>query len=206
MIVGPNFVWVHFPKCAGHAVEAALRVGARGRRDIVFDARRPHHPGWHDSVAERVQRDETFSPSNKLIIAGFRRLPHWMLSRVHFEVARPPHRAATREMICRGEFFQQNGVPAKADDHAQHYTSPKVHRWIRSEHLAEDFAHCFSDILGDRTTKAVRRLRKVVNPTELNYVKAVDFHFTARDLDTLYEANPVWARLEREVYGDLLSV
>jgi hypothetical protein len=45
-----------------------------------------------------------------------------------------------------------------------------------------------------------------VNPTTLDYVKSLGFYFTAEELSGLYAANPKWAAMEREVYGELLSV
>lgn len=206
MIVGSDFIWLHFPKCAGHAVERALRRGLRGRRDVIFDRRWPHHPGWHESVVDRQRHEHDFAKHDRTVICGFRRLPHWMLSRVHFEAARPPFRSPTREMLRRGEFFHQNGRIGTADQHAQHFSGSAVDRWIRTEYLAEDFERHFSDILGPRAKLAVDRVTKVVNATRLNYIKALDFHFTAEDLQALYAANPVWTRIERELYGDVLRL
>ena len=206
MIVGPDFIWLHFPKCAGHAVESALRRGLRGRRDVVFDRRWPHHhPGWHESVADREQHVDGFARHDRTVISGFRRLPHWMLSRVHFEAARPPHHVPTRDMLRRGEFLHQNGKIGVADHQARHFAG-SVDRWIRTEHLAEDFERHFSDILGARAKLAMSRVNKVVNAAPLNYIKALEFHFTPDDLETLYAANPVWANIERELYGDLLRL
>ena len=88
MIEGHNFIWLHIPKCAGHTVEMALRAGLLGRSDVRFDRRFPEFEGWHDGLAARRCRDKGFDPTDKRIIAGFRRLPHWILSRAHFEVAR----------------------------------------------------------------------------------------------------------------------
>jgi hypothetical protein len=207
MIVSADFIWLHFPKCAGHAVEHALRRALRGRRDVAFDKRLPHHPGWHDSVADRTKREVGFDPGGRAVICGFRRLPYWMLSRVHFEASRPPYLCATREMLCRGEFPQANGQVGRADQHALHYDSSGVDRWIRTEHLAEDFERHFGDIMGSRlAAAAVGKARKIVNGTRLNYIKSLDFYFTAAELDGLYAANPVWARIEREIYGDVLRL
>jgi hypothetical protein len=205
MVVGDEFVWMHFPKTAGHTVELALRAAARGRRDIVFDQRGVHDDCWHDSLHQRRLRDRSFDPSGKVVIAGFRRLPWWMLSRVHYEASRPPHRWAPREMFQEGRFFEQNGVVGKADNHAAMFADCDVQRWLRTEHLREDFVACFGDILGPAALKACRKLDRKVNETRLRYVERLDFHFTPTELRRLYDANPTWAALEREVYGGLLG-
>jgi hypothetical protein len=206
MIVASDFIWLHFPKCAGHAVERALRQALRGRRDVTFDRRWPHHPGWHESVTDREWHEQGFARHGRTVICGFRRLPHWMLSRVHFEASRPPYRTPTRDMLRRGEFFHQNGEVGGADQHAVHFGGSSVDRWIRTEHLAEDFERHFTDILGHRAKLALGRVNKVVNATPLNYIKALEFHFTPGDLEALYKANPVWAGIERELYGSLLTL
>jgi PAS domain-containing protein len=205
LIVGKDFIWTHFPKTAGHAVDSALKLAFRGRRDIAFDA--PDCDGWHESVQERAQRDPNINPSSKVVLSGFRRLPHWLLSRVHYEALRPPYLTVDRAMLCRGEFFQRDGTIARADDHALHFGGPEVQRWIRTEHLAEDFERHFGDILDNSLMRAaVKKLRRIVNGTRLNYIRSLDFYFKPAELAALYEANPIWAALERRLYGDILRI
>ncbi|HEY3695422.1 hypothetical protein [Phenylobacterium sp.] len=205
MIVGGKFVWLHFPKCAGHAVEQALKSVLRRDRAAAFDA--PDREGWHDSPRDRRRREADPQLSDRTVICGFRRLPFWMLSRAHYEASRPPYQCVTRAMFCRGEYFHQNGQVGKADDHALYYGEADVERWIRTEHLPEDFERSFGDILGSRLTRAaVRKLRRIVNGTRLNYIRSLDFHFTAGELEALYAANPAWAARERELYGDILRL
>jgi hypothetical protein len=204
MIVGRSFVWLHFPKTGGHSVAAAIRAAAAGREDIVFD-RQGRDAGWHDTPGERARRDRSFDPAGRTVISGIRRLPWWLLSRVHFEAARPPHHCVSRAMLCCGEFYEHDGTVNRADDHALRFGAP-VDRWVRLEHLADDFVAQFEGLLGPRVRGAAGRLRKVVNPTRLDYVKSLGFYFTPQELDGLYRANPAWAAMERRVYGDLLQL
>lgn len=205
MVVGKNFIWLHVPKCGGHAVERALWAATRWRRDIKFDQRFPFHTGWHDSIRERLQADPTLELGGRKIVASFRRLPSWILSRVHYEAARAPHRHATREMICQGLYFEQNGFVGSADSQIERYLADDVHRWIRQEHLAEDFEMAFGDLLPIKSS-AISKARKIRNKTEIDYPKRIEFHFTASDLEQLYASNPHWARLEEQLYGELLHV
>lgn len=205
MIVGRNFVWLHFPKSGGHTVDQALRAALRGKRDAAFDA--SSNRGWHDSVKARQGRQPDLQISNQVVVCGIRRLPYWMLSAVHYEASRPPYLAATREMLCRGEFYFNNGLIGRANDYALHFLDSGVERWIRTEHLAEDFERQFGDVLESHLMRAaVRKVRRVVNGTRLNYIRDLDYHFTQAELDALYAANPTWAELERQVYGDLLRL
>lgn len=206
MIVGRGFVWMHFPKTGGHTVAAAIRDAARDRGDVVFDRPGLDDVRWHQSVGQRLDEDPSFDPAGKVVISGIRRLPWWILSRVHYEAARPPHRCASREMLCRGQYYEQGGEVGRADDCLDRLGSHPVDRWVRLEHLASDFVEHFEAILGPRVRTAAHRLKKVVNPTTLDYVKSLGFYFTAAELEALYAANPRWAAMERQVYGDLLTV
>lgn len=206
MIVGRAFVWVHFPKTGGHTVAAAIRAAAGPGEALTADRPGADDHRWHDSVADRLGTERSFDPRGKVVISGIRRLPWWILSRVHYEAARPPHRCASRAMILRGEYFEQDGSVNRADAHVARLGSHPVDRWVRLEHLADDFVAQFESVLGPGVRRAARKLRKVVNPTALDYVKALDFHFTAEELAGLYAANPLWAEMERRVYGDILRL
>ena len=116
MIVGQSFVWLHFPKTGGHTVAAAIQAAGRGRGDLVFDDEQADADGWHDTLLHRMRRDRNFDPTGKLVVSGVRRLPWWLLSRVHYEAARAPFHCASREMLCRGEFNENNGQVNRADE------------------------------------------------------------------------------------------
>lgn len=206
MIVGRSFVWMHFPKTGGHTVAEAIRAAADGREDLVFDTPGVDGHRWHDSIVERRRTERGFDPKGKVVVSGFRRLPWWILSRVHYEASRPPHRCATRQMLCRGDYYEQDGSVNHADAHVERLGSHPVDRWVRLEHLAEDFVEQFEGLLGPRVRAVAHKLKKVVNPTTLDYVKALEFYFTAEELAGLYAANPNWAAMEVRVYGDILRL
>ena len=206
MIQGRDFIWQHLPKCAGHTVEMALRAGLMGRRDIKFDPRFPEYIGWHDGLRSRAWRDPAFNPEGKTVISGFRRLPNWVLSRVHYEASRPPYLCATRDMVCRGAYFEQTGDVFTADILLHEYVFPEhTQKWIRVEHMLDDFRAAFMDEIGARMPAAEWQLRRVRNPTQIRYLEAVEFHFSQADLVVLYDANPLWASLERTLYGSTLA-
>jgi hypothetical protein len=118
--------------------------------------------------------------TGKVVISGVRRLPRWLLSRVHYEASRRPFHCASREMLCRGEFLreQRPGEPSRRV-HDQ-FSGEPVDRWLRLENMAEDFISHFEGLLGPRVRTAARKLRKAVNATRLDYVKSLDFYFTRR--------------------------
>jgi hypothetical protein len=198
MIIGPDFVWLHFPKCAGTSVEKAL-FALYGERDgFHFDAVSAGAPIWHDTIAMRKERDPTFDIGNRKIIACIRRLPSWILSRVHFEAARQPKYVVTREMLLVGQFFRETGQVRDADFNARRYGTPRVDAWVRTEYLVEDLAKVLQ-IDSRRVQAALPHENK--SP---EYVKNQEFWFTTDDLHSLYRSNPIWSEIERQVYGSLL--
>jgi hypothetical protein len=190
MIVGPSFVWLHFPKCAGMATTAALRRLYDGKPGYAFD---PHHPMQHDSIAKRIESVPDFAVGDRRIICNFRRLPFWIISRVRYEqTVAPHHHVATREMILAGQVFENDGSVNTAEAYARHYTAAGVDRWIRSEYLADDFAAAFG-VRADIT-------RENVTPPEIDDVR---FHLAWDEIAALYDICPTWATIERKLYGCL---
>ena len=194
MIVGPDWIWLHVPKCGGTAVEQVLRKAFRRRRDVVFDRVGRRSPViWHHSLRRRREFDPDFDPSGKRVIGCIRRLPSWLLSRVHFEAERSKL-IPTREQFLRGEFYESTGYLSKADRMIRDFDTPGVDDWIRVEHMATDIAAVF-----DLQLRSIPR----VNEGKMPFIKDLSLWFTPDDLRAIYDANPVWAALERRVYGRL---
>jgi hypothetical protein len=198
MIVGKDFVWLHFPKCAGTSMEKALHVLMPG---ATFDPIDPNNVIWHDSITRRKERDPRFEVGNRRIISAFRRLPHWVLSRVHFEAFRPPHHTVTRDMFVRGEVFERNGDRRTADDYFQQFNTPPVTHWIRVEKVEDDMATAF-----DLPVERIRASLKHANAAKNPIIKSLAFWFRPEELRGLYAANPHWAAKEAELYGGHLAI
>ncbi|RUX09709.1 MULTISPECIES: hypothetical protein [unclassified Mesorhizobium] len=195
MIIGPDFIWLHFPKCAGTTLELALRDLLKGRPAIEFDDIDDTTGRWHHTIAERQKADPSFDPSGKRVFACIRRLPSWIVSMATFEATRNEHLVATREMIVRGRCFDGTYVNC-ADDYMDLFNMD-VHHWIRTEYLAGDVAKAF-DLPQADVADALLRYKSNVTPP---YVRNTGFWFTDEDLDTLYSNNPLWASVEDRVYG-----
>ncbi|QND65754.1 hypothetical protein HB777_18790 [Mesorhizobium loti] len=198
MIIGPDFVWLHFPKCAGSSLELALRDLLANRSDIHFDDIDDVSSHWHNSISQRQESNPSFDPSGKLIIACVRRLPSWIISRVQFEATRHDQLVASREMIVSGKFFEPGGEVNSADDYMTLYSD--VSRWIRIENLVEDVASIF-DLRADVVATSLAKHTTRVTP----YIKDPKFWFTDDEIANLYASNPLWASVEDRVYGDRLG-
>lgn len=199
MIVGPDFVWLHFPKCAGTLAERILRRTFGGDPALDFDPLDPTKVIWHENVDEREARGVPLA--GKDVICGFRRLPAWVLSRMHFEERRSPHPLPSRAMYARGRFYEEDGAEGWAEEYVRRYSSRPVSHWIRTEHVREDLVAAFSPYLDADRLKSRWRYRRRVNKTV--YHRDLSEWFTPGELEALYDSCPTWRDLELALYGNL---
>jgi hypothetical protein len=205
MITSDDFVWLHFPKCAGTATERILKSIAKDNPRVAFDRRDIKNVIWHQSIAQREKYDQNFKIGARKIICNIRRLPAWLLSRIYYEHARPPHRIVSREMFAAGKFYENKGFLSCADDYAKKYSQPRVDHWIRTENFNADMQRVFSQYfkLGPHY---IEDRAEIVNASKIEYIPEIGFYFTKADLAALYAANPVWAEIEMRVYGSLSTL
>jgi len=196
MIVGRDWIWLHFPKCGGTSAERMLRLNFGNDESVAFDEIDPLKVIWHENIAMRAARDPSFSAEGRKRVAIFRRLPDWIISRVHYEASRPPHRVVTRDMLLKGEFFENGGQISMPDKVLQFYDRPPVDFWVRLETMHQDFEAFF----GQSLVPLERRL----NENRFPYIRDIRFWFTPSELRDLYAHNPAWAAVEHRLYGRLL--
>lgn len=133
-------------------------------------------------------------------ILNIRRLPSWMLS---FHVWKsmvgllPDFEKAP--MLSPHEIAESN----VADAFLMRYMSPdqpKIDVWIRTEHMIEDFLAFIGDYV-DLTSEREEEVRNLPRVNEVSYDKQVDHWFTSAHIRLMYVRNPIWAAVERAVYG-----
>lgn len=201
MIVGDRFVWLHFPKCAGTEVSRVLEGLADRNPDLIADDRTLVNV--HDDIDSRLRLQPDAPLRGKDVIACFRRLPYWMLSRVHFGYFQNPKHVPTRADIVAGRVFESDGHLSQADDYARRYTQ-NARFLLRTENIYDDFCAAFSGYL-DFDPVRVRDAFTNRNASPLRYIPDIRFWFTPSELAALYEAAPYWAMLERHLYGQLVQ-
>ena len=217
MIIGPDFIWLHFPKCAGTHTERVLRkyfykdtgitekiLGKILIKDagICFDTIDPSCVIWHESVPEREKRTGR-NLEKKAIICNFRRLPSWIISRIQFEEKRSGTKTAKDEYSI-GRFHEQNGAEDFADNYFKKYSSRPVTSWIRTEYIRDDFEEAFSPFLDLSPIDLSKEFRTTSNVT--HYEKDLRQWFTPEDLEQLYSSCPLWRNQELTLYGDLITL
>jgi hypothetical protein len=221
MIIGSDFIWLHIPKCAGMTMDHVLKTVFAADPAIEIDPPDPHGAVVrHDTVVNREKRANR-SLAGRERVANLRRLPSWLLSKVFHEEKlsallmnqRAPKGVAdslaaagpvfhTRTDMLEGTIYEQNGDRNRPDTYLLAYESPKVDQWIRTEHIVEDFTAVFSRYAKLDPTVISAGFSEPRNRND--YTKDLAKWFTRSEMRELYAKNPIWAELERRLYGNLL--
>jgi hypothetical protein len=192
MVIGERFAWGHLPKSGGDTTLELFRLFP----DLVVSADPPDSNRKHTLFRARES-----DVAGKVLALNFRRLPDWLLSRAHHEAReglypdyqpqpmRSPHQIATCQF---------------ADGWLDYFTDGgrlSIDRWIRLEHLKEDFLRFVSEFT-DITDDQRARVEQNSGSRVAAYDREVTHWFTDSQIRTMYEYNPRWRDLERELYRE----
>jgi hypothetical protein len=192
MIVTERFAWAHLPKAGGDATHAMLTaVPGLVLSAAPIDSNEKHDAFWQheDEIAGRLRA------------MNIRRLPSWALSAAHHKAVSGVHPDFEPLPMPSVEEMVTSTGP---DDMLRWMTDgPRLapDRWLRTERLADDLLELLGE-LGLRTAEAERAVHSVPWKGK-PYDHRVEATFSAADVRRLYEHNPEWAAIEREVYGGL---
>ena len=196
MVIGERFAWGHLQKTAG---DATLGLFGLFPELVVFaDPRNTEDK--HASFADRADQLE-----GKLLVANIRRLPEWTVSWAQHRArlatrpdGRPVPMNSPEQMVrvpradtCLGALTANGRYP--------------VDRWLRMDHLVEDFTDLISSFV-EVDDAARARIAAFPDVNALQYDHDPSHWFTPERLRRLYENNPLWAAAERAAYGDLAFV
>ena len=140
--------------------------------------------------------------AGKLLAMNIRRLPAWAVSAAH-------HQAA------HGVFPDYRPQPLQTPDEIVASTDPddllawmtnrgatRIDRWLRAERLEQDVLALLGE-LGELDGAARAIVTSVGAVNVGSYDRQRGAYFTPAQIAALYERNPIWAGIERSVYGDL---
>jgi hypothetical protein len=195
MVIARTFVWAHVPKTGGDTTAQMLSLFPE--LVVSIDA--------HDDL-EKHRRFGTLSEEDaaKPRVLGVRRLPSWILSyavhRTRYGVAPTftPERAASPYELSTLR------IPDLTLQGFLDGSPPAALHWLRMERLGADVVQ----LLSEWTPVAPTRRRAVIGMTPRNagsYDRRLEHWFSPDDLARMYTANPVWAAVEKLVYGDVLA-
>jgi hypothetical protein len=194
MVITRRFAWAHLPKTGGDAT-AAMFAAVPGLVEFADprDSNDKHMP-FFGREAE---------VSGKLLVMNIRRLPAWALSGAQHKARHGVHPEYTPLPL---ETVDQITTRTDADDLLRWMTDHgrfEVGRWLRMERLEHDVLALLEE-LGELSPTARAGIRRVGRVNEGGYPAAAARELTPEKIARLYELNPVWAQVEREVYGSLV--
>ncbi len=192
MVIGKNFAWAHLAKAGGEMTHALFKVFP----DAIEFSDPAQTVEQHTAFDDRP--DEV---AGKLRVLNIRRLPSWMLSfHVWKSIVGLLPDFEQSPMLSPQQIAESNA----ADAFLVRYMppdGPRVDTWIRTECMIEDFL-AFMRIQTEVSAEQEDAVRQLPRVNELVYDKVIDHWFTAAHIRLMYLQNPVWAAVERAVYGD----
>jgi hypothetical protein len=193
MVIGERFAWGHLPKTGG---EATRTMFEQFPELIEYSAPR-HSVEQHATFAEREEEVR-----GKLLALNIRRLPAWVLSREQHRARWGQHPDYKPLPMDPPEKLAESSFPDyRLSGFLQNGRFP-IHRWLRNEMLAEDFVAFMTEIT-DGQVNVAERIAGVGRVNTNEYNREIADWFTDDQVSRLYENNPVWASIEREVYGEI---
>jgi hypothetical protein len=193
MVIGDTFAWGHLQKTGGNTTLEMFHLFP----DLVRFADPRNTEAKHSSFGDR-----NHLVRGKYLVANIRRLPPWALSWSQ-HLAHPK-----REKPIPMASPHQMAHSSIADRFLLRLTNERrfrVDRWLRMEALTDDFLD-FVEELTDVTEDQKKQIFSLHPMNAINYDREVGHWFTKKHVASLYENNPVWASVEREVYGGLMSL
>jgi hypothetical protein len=196
MVIGERFAWAHLPKTGGVATAACFRVFP----ELIVLGDFEEDNAKHALFSEREEMVR-----GRTLAMNLRRLPFWVLSRAQ-HVARwgiyPDYRPIP---IAGADELAESDFP---DSRLRLYTDDgrfEIERWIRMEHLADDFLG-FVSRYADVTDERRRAVLALPMVNSHDYDHELESWFTPEHIARMYERNPIWAGLELDLYGELVRL
>lgn len=200
MIVTTKLVWYHLPKTAGTTTDHLFKASGIP----LF---------WQDSQSSYLKHLPPIEhPSLDLIpirgkqpVVNFRRLPLWLVSNYQHKLQRMGLQLSP-DSLKEGLFWrdrEQQWLPA--DWWIQRFGIDTSWSFLRVESLKPDFLSCLATYEPISLPKKFK-VRIVSSRNKNYYNRDLSKWFDTRDLSRIYDANPLWTKLEKQVYGSLLNI
>ena len=152
MVIGEEFAWAHLPKTGGDTDPHPVRV-VSGPGAVCGSGR-------HERQARDLPRAHATSCAGKLLAMNVRRLPAWVLSRAHHVAREGVWPDYIPEPMPSSAELAESTLPDERLEYFAFRGPLRVERWLRLEHLREDFLALVVD-LTEVTAVQARRVREL---------------------------------------------
>ena len=195
MVIGDRFAWGHLEKTGG---DATLQLFEQVPQLVRFADPVDAHDK-HRSFAAREAEVR-----GKVLALNLRRLPTWILSKAQHAARHGTHPDYEPWYMASPHEMASSKEP---DERLAAFTGGgrfQVDRWLRTEHLAEDFLSFVAELgpVSKAQRRAITDLARVHGSATQGYDHRIEHWFTPAQVRAMYERNPVWAALEHRLYGD----
>lgn len=214
MIIGNNFVWGHIPKTGGTSAEKIFDIIGENTKIIHIDRRK--NVLKHDNFDIKQKRLKINLDQKRKRILNIRRLPIWVLSFANHKSWKIPF---TRQDVLNGRvnsLYPLDNMKVKTleeawrstkvynpDEFLEHFMCGRVDHWIRTEYLAQDTINVMANYT--KLSKNQKDRIKKVYLNKRSYNKNIkDWFQTKKEMKQIYDKNPLWSKVELEIYGNLL--
>lgn len=195
MIWTPYFTIGHIGRTGGDSVKFIMAAVL----DIADSYGNPTESNLKITSIYGDNKHRPFNGTEPLRVLGIRRLPSYIIS------IRQHHIVNARVEPWNAEFCSKL---KNADNEILRITNNRkytIDRWIRAEYMRDDISKLLTEFYKERfTTKMKAVLYNVVGKERLSYNRNIFDFFNCKQLQLLYENNPIWAIYEEQLYGTLL--
>jgi hypothetical protein len=204
MIITERFNWLHIPKTAGSKTRRLLLGNAVGRTNkLLYNAAEDQGgSAMHTHIIP-----DKYNINKRPTAMNVRRLNDLILSHNSFFL----HHAftgggfksdlwdRTKEHTLKGEIYDwlntSKDMYIRVDEAYKSFLAIKNVKYLRSEFLAQDICDWLQDLNIIIDEDAIFKDTARVNGNKFPQPNIID-----RDLSIMYNNNPLWAELEKELY------
>lgn len=205
MIITERFNWLHIPKTAGSKTRSLLLTHAVGRtNNLLYN---PAENSGGAAMHTHIIPDE-FNINKRPTAMNFRRLNDLILSHNSFFLHSAFSGAGlkaelwerNKEHTLKGEIYDWLNTSKNSyitvDQAYKKFLAMKNVTYLRSEFLAQDICDWLQGLNIIFDEDAILKDTARINGNRFPQPNIVD-----RDLSTMYNNNPLWSKLEKELYG-----
>ncbi len=201
MIITNKFAWGHFQKTGGTTIGRLFEN--LFKENIVYaDSEFKHEK--HDTFKVKSEKG-VIVPDIRIL--NIRRLPEWVVSFLWFS-ERCTNIEYKKDNYYKGTILdrefgkaQDKIISRNIDEYLKSYFDKPITDFIRMEYLNEDFISVFGkyiNILDDQK-------RKIKNAFYgQGHYNKFEKYFNEKEIKQMYIDCPFWAKIEKQVYGNLL--
>jgi hypothetical protein len=198
MVLGKDFIWLHFGKCAGTTTRFLFREASYLCDFMDAD----HDPRKHQRIEQIKKRFPSVQIKDKKIIIGFRKLIPWIYSHNN-------HMLSERK-ISFYDFKTKSKEGLIWHSGLNNWTNPDTalirysqnnsfDNFIRTENVWQDFIDVFSNFgLQEKDKVKISKMSEV----SLNKKTYQRDQISEDNKKKIYEQNPFWGSIEMEIYND----